>query len=117
MLDQTLSKLSVCALYLRIFGVNRTYRRCVYLLAAAQCLTCVAFIIIQCLLCRPLQDFWTWPGRKTCMPWTTVLLATEPPNSLIDFGLVAVAMVMIRPVQLTSREKWKLRLLFGLGSL
>lgn len=117
MLDQTFSKLSVCALYLRIFGVNNAYRRWVYVLAAAQCVTCVEFTCIQFLLCRPLQDFWTSSARRNCMPWTTLLLATEPPNSLIDSGLVALAMVMIRPVQLTSGQKLKLRVLFGLGSL
>lgn len=117
MLDQTFSKLSVCALYRRIFGVNQVYRRWVYILAAAQCATCFTLVCMQILLCRPLHKFWDWAAPGQCMPWTTILLATEPPNSLVDFGLVALAMAVIRPMQLDSKAKWKLRLLFGLGSL
>ena len=51
------------------------------------------------------------------MPETTILLALEPPNALVDFALVALALAMIRPLQMQSSAKLKLRLLFGLGSL
>lgn len=117
MLDQTFAKLSICALYHRIFGVNRVYRHWVYILAAAQCATFTALLCMQLLQCRPLHRFWDWLTPGECMSWTTILLATEPPNSLVDFGLVWLAMLMIRPMQLKPSAKWKLRFLFGLGSL
>lgn len=117
MLDQTFAKLSICALYRRIFGVNQMYRRWVYILAAAQCATCLTLVCMQLLQCRPVHKFWDWSAPGECMPWTMTLLATEPPSSLVDFGLVALAMVMIRPMQLKPKSKWKLRFLFGLGSL
>lgn len=114
-LDQTFAKLSICALYHRLFGVNQSYRRWIYFLAATQCASYLGFVCMHLLQCRPLCKFWSWPGG--CMPFTTVLVSMEPPNSLIDFGLVALAMVMIQPIQLKPRVKWKLRILFGLGSL
>lgn len=117
MLDQTFAKFSICALYHRIFGVNRVYRHWVYILAAAQCATFLALLCMQLLQCRPLHRFWDWLTPGECMSWTTILLATEPPNSLVDFGLVWLAMLMIRPMQLKPSAKWKLRFLFGLGSL
>lgn len=116
-LDQTFAKLSICALYRRIFGVNQVYRRWVYSLAAAQCAICLTLVCMQLLLCRPFHKFWDWLVPGQCTPWTTLLLVTEPPNSLVDFGLVALAMSMIRPMQLKPNAKWKLRFLFGLGSL
>lgn len=115
--DQTFAKLSICALYHRIFGVSQVYRRWVYILAAAQCATCLALVCMELLLCRPFHKFWDWLAPGECTPWTTLLLATEPPNSLIDFALVSLAIVMIRPLQLKPNEKWKLRFLFGLGGL
>lgn len=117
LLDQTFAKLSICALYRRIFGVNQVYRYWIYILAAAQCAVYVALVCMQLLQCRPLHRFWNWLAPGSCMPWTTILVALEPPNSLIDFGLVALAMVMIQPMQLKSSAKWRLRFLFGLGSL
>lgn len=117
MLDQTFAKLSICALYRRIFGVNQVYRRWVYILAAAQCAICLTLVCMQLLLCRPFHKFWDWLIPGQCTPWTTLLLVTEPPNSLVDFGLVALAMAMIRPMQLKPSAKLKLRFLFGLGSL
>lgn len=117
MVDQTFIKLNICALYRRIFGVNQVYRCWVYILAAGQCAICIAFVCMQLLQCRPLQKFWHWPTPGLCTPWTPLLLATEIPNSLVDFGLVALAMAMIRPMKLDSWSKWRLRVLFGMGSL
>ena len=51
------------------------------------------------------------------MPFSTILLAIDPLNSLIDFTLVILAMAMIRSLHLKRQAKWKLRFLFGLGGL
>lgn len=112
-LDQTFAKFSIYALYRRIFSVNQGYRRWIYLLASAQFLVFLASVCIQLLQCRPIYKFWNFVDPGTCMPWTVILIAMEPPNSLVDFGLVVLAMAMIRPLRLSSRAKWKLRLLFG----
>lgn len=117
MLDQTLAKLSICALYYRIFGVNRAYRPWIYLIGAVQIATYMALLIMQFLQCQPLNKFWRYWVPGYCMPETTILLALEPPNALVDFALVALALAMIRPLQMQSSAKLKLRLLFGLGSL
>ncbi|KAL1882932.1 hypothetical protein Daus18300_000570 [Diaporthe australafricana] len=63
------------------------------------------------------KAFWDPLAPGQCMAWTTIMLATEPPNSLIDFGLVALAMAMIRSLRLKPDEKWRLRFLFALGGL
>ncbi|KAF1994668.1 benzoate 4-monooxygenase cytochrome P450 [Amniculicola lignicola CBS 123094] len=117
MLDQTLSKLSVCALYIRIFGVMSNYRPWIYTLAVAQIICYISLVIMQTLQCRPVHKFWQFWVQGECFPFSWILLVLEVPNSLIDFGLVGLAMVMIRRIQLQTRSMWKLRILFGLGSL
>jgi hypothetical protein len=117
MLDQTLSKWSVCALYIRIFGVIGNYRKWIYGLAFAQGLCYLGLVIMQPLQCRPINRFWQFWVEGECYPFSWILLILEIPNSLIDFGLVALAMVMIKSIQLQTGSMWKLRVLFGLGSL
>ena len=117
MLDQTLAKFSICALYYRIFSINRTYRRWIYVLAALQALVYIALVLIQSFQCRPVNKFWQWWAEGECFPFTTILVALEPPNSLIDFALVILALVMIRSLHVKPSAKLKLRILFGLGSL
>ena len=117
MLDQTLSKWSVCALYFRIFNVMNNYRVWIYSLAAAQGLCYIGLVIMQTLQCRPVNRFWQFWIDGECFPFSWILLVLEIPNSLIDFALVALAMIMIKGIQLKTRSMWKLRFLFGLGSL
>ncbi|KAK4184060.1 hypothetical protein QBC35DRAFT_466776 [Podospora australis] len=117
MLDQTLAKLSICALYYRIFSVNAAFRRWTLTLGTLQVLTFVALVIMQCMMCRPVSKFWQWWAEGECFPFSTILVALEPPNSLIDFALVVLALVMIRSLHVRRSVKWKLRILFGLGSL
>lgn len=47
----------------------------------------------------------------------TVIIGGELPNSLIDFAMVALVMIMIRPRQMRPATKWRLRFLFGIGAL
>ncbi|KAI1409859.1 hypothetical protein F5Y13DRAFT_169088 [Hypoxylon sp. FL1857] len=110
-------KLSVLALYNRVFGVNRVYRRWVYLLGALQTVLFFLFCIYQALQCRPISKYFDLRLPGNCKDEGTVILLVEVPNSLVDFAMVILAMFMIRPLQLSSAMKWRLRFLFGLGAL
>ncbi|KAI1661696.1 hypothetical protein F4813DRAFT_345443 [Daldinia decipiens] len=110
-------KLSVLALYYRIFSVNRPYRIWIYLLGAAQTVLFIIFCIFQALQCRPFNRYFDLSIPGTCTDEGTVIIGGETPNSLIDFAMVILAMFMIRPLQLSSAMKWRLRVLFGLGAL
>jgi hypothetical protein len=107
MLDQTLSKWSVCALYIRIFGVIGNYRKWIYGLAFAQGLCYLGLVIMQPLQCRPINRFWQFWVEGECFPFSWILLILEIPNSLIDFGSKASN---CKPVQCGSSE-------FFLGSV
>ncbi|KAI1372085.1 hypothetical protein F4677DRAFT_449744 [Hypoxylon crocopeplum] len=115
---QTLAvKLSVLALYFRLFRVNRAYRIWIYLLGAAQTILFFVFCVFQALQCRPISKYFDLRLPGSCKDEGTVILGGEVPNSLVDFAMVILAMFMIRPLQLSSAMKWRLRLLFGLGAL
>lgn len=117
LLDQCFAKWSICALYYRIFSVNRTYALWIKGVAAVQFALYIVLVIMQSLQCRPLNKFWQWWADGECIPFSTLLLAIDPLNSLIDFVLVGLAMTMIRSLHMKTQAKWKLGFLFGLGGL
>jgi hypothetical protein len=112
-----LTKLAVLALYYRIFSINRTYRLSIYALAAAQAVLIFLCCVLQSQICHPFARWFdrTIPG--TCKSDGLIILAGETPNSIIDFLMVILAMVMIRSLHLSRIVKWRLRFLFGLGAL
>ena len=117
MLDQTLAKWSICALYYRIFRVNRTNAKWIQLIAVLQGVTYIVLFFTQLFVCRPIEKWWKPWLDGYCIPESTIVLIVEPPNSLLDFALVALAIYMIQDLHVSKAIRWKLRFLFGLGSL
>lgn len=111
------AKFSVLGLYHRIFGINRSYRTWIYVIGAAQTVLIICVCILQGFQCRPFSKFFDPNLPGTCTDEGTVIISGELPNSLIDFVMVALVMVMIRPRQMRPSTKWRLRFLFGMGSL
>ncbi|KAI0602448.1 hypothetical protein F4775DRAFT_588686 [Biscogniauxia sp. FL1348] len=110
-------KLGVLALYYRIFGVRKTYRIWVYVLAGLQTLVVVMFCIFRALLCRPIEEYFDRAAPGHCEEDALTIILGETPNSLLDFAMVILAVFMIRSLQLSTAMKWKLGILFGLGAL
>ncbi|KAJ4388090.1 hypothetical protein N0V93_008695 [Gnomoniopsis smithogilvyi] len=112
-----MAKLSICCLYLRIFGVKRSYARYIWFLGGLQVVTNLVLIFIQAFQCKPVDAFWKWWVSGKCLSTAKGVAAVEPPNSVIDFFLVVLAVIMVRSLQMSNKNKWNLRFLFGLGSL
>ena len=117
LLDQCFAKWSICALYYRLFSVKRGVAIWIQCIAAVQFVLYIVLVIMQSFQCRPLNKFWQWWAPGHCMPFSTLLVAIDPLNSLIDFALVVLAVFAIRSLRLKPGAKWKLRFLFGLGGL
>lgn len=115
--DTIFVKLSVLGLYYRIFGINRTYRIWIYILGGAQTILVIAICILQAVQCQPISKYFNATIPGTCMNQEPLIVGGELPSSLIDFAMVALAMVMIQPRQMPSSTKWRLRFLLGLGIL
>lgn len=107
-------KLSILALYRRIFSIHRTYRVWIYAFAAFQTGLIVIFCIIQAIQCKPFGRYFDVSIPGDCQPENIIVLGGSVPDTFVDFGLVVLAMVMIRQLHLTS-SVWKLRLLFGVS--
>ncbi|KAK8073153.1 hypothetical protein PG996_006501 [Apiospora saccharicola] len=101
-------KLSVLALYYRIFGIRRIYRIWIYALGACQLVLAVAACVLQAFQCRPMATYWDPSVTGQCTQPGPVALIGETPNSLIDVAMVSLAIVMIRSLQLPRSTKLKL---------
>lgn len=108
-------KLSILALYRRIFGVNLTYRRWIYGIGIFQCICFVMYCLLQGLTCIPMRKFWDFTAPGRCIEPDIIIVVGSTIDSVVDFALVALAMVMIKQLQLSSASKTKLRALFGVG--
>ncbi|KAI0145541.1 hypothetical protein GGR57DRAFT_479870 [Xylariaceae sp. FL1272] len=115
--SQTFTKLSILALYYRIFSTSRAYARWIIFFAAVQTAWLVTFVFVQIYQCRPIRKFWLPLLPGYCTDEGTMIVIVEVPNSLLDFALVILSIIMIRPLQMTTATKWKLRSIFGLGAI
>lgn len=108
-------KLAILALYRRIFGVNRSYLISIYVLATVQVLLVIVFCVFQALQCKPFGRYFDLRIHGTCTSEGVVVLGGGLPDSLVDFAAVVLAMWMIKSLQISTKIKWRLRMLFGVG--
>jgi hypothetical protein len=110
-------KLSVLALYYRIFSVNRGFKISIYILGSIQTVLIIIFCVMQSQLCKPFERYFDRSVPGSCKDDGIVIIGGETPNSLIDFAMVLLAIIMIRSLQLSQHVKWRLYALFGVGSM
>lgn len=110
-------KFSVLALYRRIFGIRRSYLYTIYFIAAFQFVFILSLSLLHGLQCRPLARYWDLKVNGTCLPEIYAIAYGSVVDSVIDFAMVVLAMIMIKELQLAKNIKWKLRALFGVGIL
>lgn len=115
--QQTFAKLSLLALYYRIFNVNRKFVICVYAIGGIQLGWGIGTYVAHWAECTPIAHMWdrTIPG--TCLNNTYFLVVGETINSLIDFALVGLAVWIVQSLQMKTSVKLKLSVIFALGGL
>ncbi|KAI1275625.1 hypothetical protein F5Y07DRAFT_167553 [Xylaria sp. FL0933] len=116
-LNYLFTKLSVLALYQRVFGVDKNYLRWIYSLAVFEILWVIAISILQGLQCQPVHKFWQPEVDGHCISEGALIVVLEIPNSISDFAMVGLILVMIRPLHINPADKLKLRILFSLGGV
>jgi hypothetical protein len=115
--NQYFAKLSLLALYHRLFSVNRTFNRCCQALAILQTLWFIGAYVTKYLLCFPVRRIYDLDADGSCIDIGPFLAATESVNSLIDFAMIGLAIWVINTLQMDSMTKWKLSILFSVGCL
>lgn len=111
------SKLSIIALYFRIFGVCTVYARWIYFLTFIHISWAIVMLILQAVPCNPIEKYWRPLMPGWCFSQSVLVIPQEVINSIVDFAMVILALFMIRSLHISRGTKWKLGGLFGLGAL
>lgn len=110
----TCVKSSILCLYLRIFGVNRTFSSAVYCVMIRVIAWGISTLLSGLFSCTP-QGVGILPGR--CINMSTWFLVTTVSNVIIDFGILVLPLPVIWGLQLSTLRKAGLTGIFLLGIL
>lgn len=107
-MNQNFAKLSLLALYYRLFSVNRAFVKWIWAIGIIQMCWFMAMFWIRWFMCTPVAKVWepTLPGH--CIDSNVLLVAGEAVNSPIDFVMVALAVYMVRSLKVSHAARWKL---------
>lgn len=118
-INQFFAKASLLILYYRIFSVDRTFVVCTFILAAIQLAWFIAVFFSLIFMCVPVSKWWDVLDSEDgwCLNDAALLAAEESINSCLDFAMMALAIFMVRRLQLKSHMKRKLACVFVAGGL
>lgn len=116
--NQLFAKLSILCLYRRIFGINSTYAKWIKGLAIFHVLWAIETVLVCIFECRPIYKYWDpmYLGGY-CINIGAYLAANETMNSLGDFVIAGLAVVMLRELKTTTLTKLRLAVVFAVGGL
>lgn len=118
----SLTKISVCLFYLRVFGsssssASRTNR--------LLCIACIGFVVaytiplevVSIVQCRPPDAVWnTAPGESAqCIDTIPAFYTSAACNMAVDLWLIAYAVPRVLPLPLPRRQKVVLLFFVSLG--
>lgn len=114
----TLVKVSVLLLYRRIFATPN-FRRISLIIGALSVAWCIATILGQIFLCRPISASWHPDLLFTdkCNDVQAYLTAITISNVLIDVVILCLPIHMVSKLRLPTRKKIVVSGIFMLGSL
>lgn len=110
----TTVKTSVLLFYLRIFGVIPAVRKTIYATEALVVAWCIAAFFVSIFQCLPVSDYFENNTNPYCVKF---LLATAIPNTVLDIVLLVLPLCVVRTLQLSTRKKIGLIVIFSLGFL
>ncbi|KAF6222086.1 hypothetical protein HO133_001172 [Letharia lupina] len=100
----TLTKTSICLLYLRIFTTKK-FRQTVHIIMGYVILYSFASIIATIVQCTPLERIWDHAVPGTCINLTAFWYANASANIIGDFLILALPMPVVRSLQLPQRQR------------
>ncbi|EZF38948.1 hypothetical protein H102_06905 [Trichophyton rubrum CBS 100081] len=110
-----LAKVSILALYLRVFAASKYFRWACISLIIVTSVTSVAFIFPTLFQCLPLQAFWDRSIPHQCMNDLGVWLSHALINLVIDILILALPVYHVSRLRLQLRDKLALIFVFVLG--
>ncbi|KAI1389071.1 uncharacterized protein F4822DRAFT_404864 [Hypoxylon trugodes] len=113
--QQTFAKLSLLALYYRLFSVSRPFVIGVWIVAALQIAWGIGVYVAYLNSCKPISKAWDIARDGKCVDDTVFFSASDPPNSIIDFIMAGQAIWMLKSLRMGTNSKFKLAILFLIG--
>ena len=100
-----------------MFSSNKVFRTAATSMGVVCLLWFLAATLIFAIPCILVQKAWILQLEGTCFNTKPALIVVQVLNSLLDFGLIALPMGVVRKLQLPVRQKTQLCLIFVLGGL
>lgn len=109
---------SILCLYLRIFGVNKTFAKLVYTLVILVICWGIATFLSSVFQCHPVKAAWipTLPGGR-CFNYRAWLMGTNVVNIAIDFGILLLPVPLVWSLKLSIPRRVSLVGVFLVGIL
>lgn len=104
-------------LYIRIFA-TRIFRYICWCVVGINLVTLLSIILASCLICRPITYSFdkTTPNGK-CGDLASYELYTAVMSLIADLMVVVLPMPMLWRLQMGSRKKIELSIIFGIGAV
>ncbi|KAI1467070.1 uncharacterized protein F4812DRAFT_431055 [Daldinia caldariorum] len=119
-LAASLTKLSILTLLYRLTTASRDRRITIAVLISMGFISvnCAIFIIVSCLQCIPLSDYWniSVPSRH-CIDWNIHMFAASVINTTTDWVVVLLPIRIALGLNLPIKQLGMVIFLFGLGVL
>jgi hypothetical protein len=114
MLSISITKISICTTYLRLFP-SRTDKIFCYVLIAYNVGYALSVPWVMIFQCTPVARFWDPEVPGTCIDFGAMLLATGITNSLSDCFVYLWPIRALWQVQLPMKQRLGLMVMFGFG--
>lgn len=115
----SLTKLSMCFFFLRIFSHARQFRYTVYAILALNVVILIIFQVMVCFQCRPMHAFWTyWAGEMvnySCFNLYAFALGQAVVSIAVDIIMISLPIHETMKVKLSPRKKFGVVVMFGMG--
>ena len=109
------SKISLCLLYLRVFGITRASRWFLYVVLAILTSEFIAIQVVVIYQCQPISDAWKLGGH--CFNIEIFFWVSAVINILADVVLLGFAFVNIRGLNMPGRQRTALMMTLCVGWL
>ncbi len=110
-------KLSILALYLRLFDSVRAFALTVYAVGIFTSIMSIAMALLVTLQCRPVPYYWdkSIPGGK-CLNFTQVIIAVAAVDIVTGAMILLLPIPMLWGLQMNLKKKFAIAALFLMGS-
>lgn len=116
----SLTKLSMCFFFLRIFGHSRAFRKWANGVIVANLVVWLVFQPMVTFQCRPVSAFWTYwsgeiDGEYYCFSLYSFALGQAIVSIVMDIVMISLPIHETMKVKLSIRKKIGVVVMFGMG--